>query len=24
YRPYRIDDRVHEVWAAFRIAFTLY
>lgn len=24
YRPYRVNDRVHEVWAAFRIAFTLY
>jgi TonB family protein len=24
YRPYRVDDQAREVWAAFRIAFSLY
>ena len=24
YRPYRVDDQARRVWAAFRIAFSLY
>jgi hypothetical protein len=24
YRPYRVDDQARRVWAAYRIAFSLY